>query len=330
MNLLKRKTFQTAQSRTSRTFLALAATALCALVSCSTLDPQTAGNLVPKTVDQDPSLPSIRVNGTHLHAETFGNPANPILLMLHGGPGGDYRSIMNAKAFAAEGFFVVFYDQRGCGLSKRYPRKSIGMAEMLGDVKGVINFYRTSPTQKVILLGHSWGAMLATAYVNTYPSEIDGVMMIEPGGFTDEQVAAYFNSGDGDPPFSERVSDIIAQDRLFVSSENHEILDYKYSVGGNVATVPQFRLGYIANRDLFVDGMALGFDFTTDLRRYTTKTLFLYSDGNKAYTTEHARLLSSAYPNVVLKQIPNSVHGMILQNWQAVRPELSAYLSTFK
>ena len=32
-----------------------------------------SGNLVLKTVDEDPLLPSIYVNGTQLQAETFGN-----------------------------------------------------------------------------------------------------------------------------------------------------------------------------------------------------------------------------------------------------------------
>jgi proline iminopeptidase len=57
-----------------------------------TTDP---GNLVPRTVDQDPSLPSIIVNGTQLHTEAFGNPADPMVVFLHGGPGSDYRNALN-------------------------------------------------------------------------------------------------------------------------------------------------------------------------------------------------------------------------------------------
>jgi proline iminopeptidase len=305
----------------------------CAVSACTTLSPQEGGNLVAKTVDQDPLLPSIKVNGTHLHAETFGNPSNPIIIALHGGPGGDYRYILNAKALANDGFFVVFYDQRGTGLSKRYPRKSIGMNEMLGDVKGVINFYRKSPSQTVILLGHSWGGMLATAYVNTYPNDVDGVIAMEPGGFTDTQVNAYFSRGTPDSFFGERVNDILSQEQFFTASENsnnHELLDYKSGLVANIAVNPYFRLGYMANQDLLVDGTKSGFDFTTNLQQFKRKTLFIYSDGNKAYTTEHARLLSSAYPNVILRQIPNSVHSMILRNWEATYPELRSYLSTFK
>jgi len=58
-------------------------------VSCEILDPGEPGQLVPLTVDEDPTLPSISVNGTQLHAETFGNPTDPMLVILHGGPGGD-------------------------------------------------------------------------------------------------------------------------------------------------------------------------------------------------------------------------------------------------
>lgn len=62
------------------------------------------GNLVPKTVEQDTSLPSIIVNNTQLHTEAFGNPANPMLVILHGGPGSDYRYLLNCKAFASQGY----------------------------------------------------------------------------------------------------------------------------------------------------------------------------------------------------------------------------------
>jgi proline iminopeptidase len=73
------------------------------------------GNLVAKTVDQDLSLPSITVNGAMLHSEAFGNPDSTIIVCLHGGPGGDYRYLLNCKDLADHGYRVVFYDQRGSG-----------------------------------------------------------------------------------------------------------------------------------------------------------------------------------------------------------------------
>ncbi|GAF92260.1 unnamed protein product, partial [marine sediment metagenome] len=52
---------------------------------------------VPATVDQDPSLPSITINGYTYHGETYGDPTNPVVIILHGGPGSDYRSILNLQ-----------------------------------------------------------------------------------------------------------------------------------------------------------------------------------------------------------------------------------------
>ena len=156
------------------------------LFSCELEDPAAPGILVPRTVDQDISLPSLAINGTQLHVETFGQATNPMIIMVHGGPGGDYRSLLSAEAFAQEGFFVVFYDQRGSGLSKREAKNSytadpIGL--MVEDLNALINHYRQSQEQQVFLIGHSWGAMLSTAYINTYLNKISGAVLAEPGGF---------------------------------------------------------------------------------------------------------------------------------------------------
>ncbi len=142
------------------------------------------GNLVPKTVEGNPALPNILVNGTMLHSEAFGNPDSAMLVVLHGGPGSDYRYLLNCKELANQGYFVVFYDQRGSGLSKRHLKSSYSIQVMLDDLSGVIAHYRSSPAQKVFLLGHSWGAILATAYINQYPTAIRGAILAEPGGFT--------------------------------------------------------------------------------------------------------------------------------------------------
>ena len=73
---------------------------------------------VPETVADDPSLPHITIDGVTYHAETFGDPSNPVVITIHGGPGGDYRSILSLKALSDD-YFVVFFDQRGAGLSPR-------------------------------------------------------------------------------------------------------------------------------------------------------------------------------------------------------------------
>src|SRR5688500_337754 len=100
----------------------IAALAALAMTSCTKERMlNEPGNLVPKTVDQDLSLPSINVNGAMLHSEAFGHPDSTIVVVIHGGPGSDYRDLLISKSLADEGYRVVFYDQRGSGLSQRFP-----------------------------------------------------------------------------------------------------------------------------------------------------------------------------------------------------------------
>jgi proline iminopeptidase len=44
----------------------------------------TAGASVPKTVEQDPSLPHVTINNITFHAETHGDPDNPVVIVVHG------------------------------------------------------------------------------------------------------------------------------------------------------------------------------------------------------------------------------------------------------
>ena len=122
--------------------------------------------LIYETTDLDPSIPSIEIQGTTLHAETFGSNSAEVVIVLHDGPGKDFRSLLPLKRLA-NNYFIVFYDQRGSGLSNREDEKSLNMDQMIEDLHAVIAHY--SDSGSVNLIGHSWGGMLASAYVAKYP-----------------------------------------------------------------------------------------------------------------------------------------------------------------
>lgn len=300
------------------------------------------GNLVPKTVDQDSSIPSISVNGTKLHAEAFGDPNNPMVVFLHGGPGSDYRSSLNAKELADDGYYVIFYDQRGSGLSKRHNQNSYSIQLVLDDLTGVIAYYRTSNTQKVFLFGHSWGAMLATAYINKYPDLINGVILAEPGGLNKKLLDEYGESSRKLNLFSEATSDLFYMDQFLTGKENaHEILDYKMGIStsfsyakGNDEGIegpsPFWRMG-TAVLNSFIDiAENDGFDFTTNLRQYETKVLFLFGEMNKSYGYHFARKEAMYFKNAQIEEVKGTGHEMIYFKWENVHPIVLYYLNELK
>jgi proline iminopeptidase len=318
----------------------------CVLGSCQKgeFDLSQPGKLVPKTVDQDPSLPAIELNGTRFHAEAFGHPDSPLLVVLHGGPGADYRYLLNCKAFADDDFRVVFYDQRGAGLSKRHPKDSYTIQQVLDDLTAIIEHYQRSPEQKVFLLGHSWGGMLATAYINDHPTKINGAILAEPGGFTYAQMNEYLSRSQSYSPFSESLNDAVYFDQFITGkADEHEILDYKFGLWaaaengqdspvGNEGPLESWRAGAVVFDALFSLAQNDGFDWTTHLLQYSTKILFVYSENNTAYGESHAQKVSAAYPNVQMFRTDDAGHDMISfpKGWQHFYPVALNYLNSLK
>ncbi|NKX44459.1 alpha/beta fold hydrolase [Roseicyclus persicicus] len=134
---------------------------------------------VPALVTGDPSLPALEIAGIRLHVRVVdGPPGAPTVIVLHGGPGGDFRSLQ-ALAALSDSHRVVFYDQRGAGLSERVPAGALTLDGHLAELAALID--HVAPGGPVALIGHSWGAMLATAYLGAHPGRIDRAVLIEPG-----------------------------------------------------------------------------------------------------------------------------------------------------
>jgi len=176
-------------------FLAFALSFVFLFNSCGK-NPLEPNHLVAATVDEDANVPAFEVNNTRLHLETFGDPSNQALIFLHGGPGtGDYRAfermLLSYDGYKlTDEFFVIMYDQRGAGLSRRYGDMGLAinhavpeltLDHFLKDLEGIVEHY--SPNEKIILFGRSWGGMHAMMYVNAHPDKVAAVVLSEPGSF---------------------------------------------------------------------------------------------------------------------------------------------------
>lgn len=142
---------------------------------------------VAQTVEQDPSIPHVTIEGVTFHTDTFGDPANRVVIVVHGGPGTDYRSLLPLRELSDE-YHVVFYDQRGTGLSPRVDASELTLESSIQDLDRIVEHYGGG--EPVSIVGHSWGAMLASAYIGRYPEKVDNVVLAEPGALTAEAYEA--------------------------------------------------------------------------------------------------------------------------------------------
>lgn len=134
---------------------------------------------VRQLVTEDASLPSETVAGTKLHLRVTDGPSGaPTIIVLHGGPGADFRSLQGLDALS-DSYRLVYYDQRGAGLSERVAPAALSLSGYIDELDAVIDLM--SPETPPILIGHSWGAILATAYLGQFPERVRHAVLMEPG-----------------------------------------------------------------------------------------------------------------------------------------------------
>jgi proline iminopeptidase len=182
--------------------------------------------LVPPTADQDPQLPQIEIivagHPRKIHLETFGNPANPVLLILHGSLG-DYRVFLPYQVLA-DRYFVVMWDQRGNGLSERIPKEEIGAPYVVEEIDRVKE--RFSPDRPVTLFGHSFGAMYAALYISARPQNVRQAILAEPAGLNAEGMQEAMKTSRNINILDEKYVERSWQN-AFLSPSDHEQLDYR-------------------------------------------------------------------------------------------------------
>lgn len=318
--------------------------ALLALGACDGLmDPGEPGQLVPPTVAEDTSLPAIDLNGSRFHLETFGNPADPVIIFLHGGPGGDYRSLLPMRErfdgySLADEWFLVFWDQRGAGLSERHDKDVLTLDVYTEDLHALVDRYAAG--RQVFLIGHSWGGMYATQYINAHPDRVAGAVLMEPGPL--------------DGPTLERIKDDMfdidlgaewlndyAWNSQFLSPDDHARMDYermlglrdsqpKYHQRMDEDPAPFWRLGAAVNRYLPEDGEdedgIATYDFTTNLAAYTTPVLFIAGSLNEVIGAAFQREQLEQYPAASLAVVEGAGHDLEWTHTADVLVHVRTYL----
>jgi proline iminopeptidase len=103
------------------------------------------------------------------------------IIYLQGGPGcpiGD-ENIRDLSPFAEEGYAIYLYDPIGCGFSGRLKNIREYTAErQRRDLEGIV---AAIGAPKVILIGQSWGAILAVLYAADNPRNIEKIVVTGPG-----------------------------------------------------------------------------------------------------------------------------------------------------
>ena len=118
----------------------------------------------------------VRINGIDQYFLHYPSPHKEVVIFLHGGPG----SASSAFGYEVKKHWdfcnLVYYDQRGSGKTLRKNRtkaEDLSLDVMIADLKETVAYIKEKyRTDRVILLGQSWGSALGTQYVLRYPEDV--------------------------------------------------------------------------------------------------------------------------------------------------------------
>jgi proline iminopeptidase len=122
----------------------------------------------------------------------FSDGTGKSVLVVHGGPGFPFHSPLPGLRPLSANYKFIYYDQRGCGKSTRpFDRfsspnffenakvldQTLGLGAQVADMERI---RRIIGEEKVILLGHSFGAFLASLYAAEFPQHVEALILVAP------------------------------------------------------------------------------------------------------------------------------------------------------
>jgi proline iminopeptidase len=129
-----------------------------------------------ETVAPKSTHETVELNGVK-HAVEIKGEGQPIIV-LHGGPGLPHNYLNPYFDELASNYKLFMYDQRGCG-DTEFPAdtSSINPETYVNDLEALMNHYKI---EKAIIIGHSWGSLLALYFAKAFPDKVEKLVLAAP------------------------------------------------------------------------------------------------------------------------------------------------------
>jgi pimeloyl-ACP methyl ester carboxylesterase len=199
----------------------------------STTTPPPATSQAAATGEIDASF-DVGGHKLHLRCEGKRPPGSPTLVYLHGlgGDGSDIKSINTPLASQTR---VCTYDRVNVGRSDRVAGRHTG-ADSVHDLHALLG--AAGVPGPYLLVGFSFGGLLAIMYAGTYPDQVMGMVSLDGSLPTDDEVDQLI-------PAAERAQVMAEQEANQESVDFYRTVDEAKAL---VAKVPDVPVTYMAAR----------------------------------------------------------------------------------
>lgn len=291
---------------------------------------------VAETIAQDSTISHITIDDVVFHSEAHGSDTTRTTIVIHGGPGQDYRYLLPMKELADE-FKIIFYDQRGTGLSPRVDPSELTLQSTIDDLHRIIEYY--NPNEKVNILGHSWGAMVGSGYLAQHPDKVHKIILAEPGFLTSEMSEEFMQRTNGFKidlslsnfillgkivmqglhvrgPDDQAIKDFIYGNLVSADVEDHPMNGYFCGGKYDSTQIVFWRLSMEAAQSIPQsqndENGNMIIDLVTGTQQYQDTVLFITGDCNRLIGPDYQKLQIKYFERHKMAIIKDAGHNMFL------------------
>ncbi len=292
--------------------------------------------------------------GYQVWVQQAGDNSQQPILILPGGPGGHHNGYAPIVATLSKaGYWVSVLDMVDCGFSDRTSRPEYwNIKNFVSDIEEV---RRQLGFEKIYLLGHSFGVILALEYADAYPNRLKGLILSNMSHSSQawiernesirdslatkdpyvqsllKQASALDAKSTAYAGIMQKASNVITD--LFNKSEFNymdqclpEWLPYQAACL-NPLVMDQFKA---ISAEFIRSGELGNWDFTTRLGKLNMPTLILTGDRDYAISPQNARWMARQIPNAEVTICPKGHHNLFWTDQQCYFPSLITFLGKSK
>jgi proline iminopeptidase len=273
--------------------------------------------LAPSTSNQKEHSMQTTINGATINYEMVGAENQHPMIVLHGGRGfGTYPGVFKAYKPLANHYRLIGYDMRGHGYSSLTPPYTFDqLVDDLEEIRKTLG-----GNQKMVLLGGSFGGMIALSYAVKYPDGLSHLVLrgTAPSWHHEREAMDNFRERAArKAPMAtegmlEKIFSTIADDnefRLIMYSLYPMYVEDGQPINHDAILETARRGIYHANvhNDLFANH---DYDVVDRLPSIKVPTMVMCGDSDWICPPSQSRLIASKIPGSKLVVVPNSNHGV--------------------
>ena len=258
----------------------------------------------------------VDVGGAQLYCREVGS--GPSIIVIHGGPDFDHTYLLPDLDRLADGYRLIYYDQRGRGRSQGELR----LEEIRIDryVEDLDRLRKAFGLDKAALLGHSWGGLVALYYALRHPEQVSHLILLNTVSASHRDLLLMQAERHRRwTPYREQM-DALSTSQAFENGDPATVAGY-YRLDFATALAKQYlpRLKLEWTREDILRGRAIenklaeglywqpGYDLIPELRRIRAPTLVIHGD-NDFFPCESSARISGAIAGARLVNVRGSGH----------------------